>query len=183
MALFKIDVEKRLDGEFWTNRYIVQAPELAAANASRMRIVDAERQFHRLEVEFTKVRVSDMVPGTDLYTVTPLGLFGTLTKNGSYLPLFNVVRADFTAEGSGRPSRKYYRLPLCAGDVDSDYRISSTLRNLIKDVLDGMLDDLANDAIPMVDPDNQALYPSVVFQPIAMRQLRRGTKQRSNPIL
>lgn len=183
MPIFKVDIEKRLDGEFWTNRYFLQAGDLSTANAEANNLLMAEEAFHRVGVQFLKMRVSDIVPNTDNFIVTPLGSNGQVAKNGSYLPLFNAARVDLSTSGVGRPSRKYYRLPLCAGDVVADYQFASALAGVITTELNTAISNLSLSGTPLVDVDGQVLNSVVAYVNIGMRQLRRGTKQRTNPIL
>jgi hypothetical protein len=117
MALWNVDIEKLLEGEYWTNRYIVSALTLADAASIADDIVEAEKNIHRTVVLFTKVRTSDQTPNTDVYRVRSINEFGELAiVAGERLPLWNVLRVDFST-GSGRPSRKYLRLPIYEGDI------------------------------------------------------------------
>lgn len=183
MALYKLDIEKQLGSEYWSNRYFISAGTLAAANAQAPMILACEASFHRTAILFTKYRVSDTVPGTDNFIVTPANVNGILPKNGAFLPLFNVVRSDFRVEGTGRPSRKYYRIGLCAGDAVADFQHDPTIRTLVQTNLNTLITALNDNDTPIVDADLQAWVSSTTFIDISMRQLRRGTKQRTQPIL
>lgn len=183
MALYQVDIEKQLGSEYWTNRYFVNSPTLAEADLAGMQIQNRERLFHRTAVTFTKRRVSDTVPNTSNFIVTPVFQPGELAKNGAFLPLFNVLRVDFSVVGSGRPSRKYYRMPLCAGDITSDFNIDSGITSAVQAHLVSLIATMDLDYSPIVDPDLQPWVAPAVYLAVAMRQLRRGTRRRTEPIL
>lgn len=183
MAVFKIDIEKHLGGNPWTNRYLVRASSVAEAENAAAPIFAAEVAIHRAQITFDKYRVSDIVEGTDNFTVVPFAEPGNVPKNGAFLPLHNVMRADFPAQGGGRPSRKYWRIGLCAGDVVSDFTIDSTLVTLATNTWNTLIALLQSEGVPLVDPDDQMLLGCTVYPAIAMRQLRRGSRAKTEPIL
>lgn len=177
MALFNLDIEKELDGEFWTNRYILEAGSLGQASADGQNIVNFERAITSSQVTFTRYRVSDQVPLTDVFQIVALGVLGLRVLTGPLLPLFNVVRVDFTAE-LGRPSRKYLRGVLGEDDIVFN-SIAQPTQVLVFDLY----------ALPLfqstvfVDVDGQALVGASVIPNVAMRQLRRGSRRRQTPVL
>lgn len=183
MALYNIDIEKFMDGEYWTNRYIITSTTLPNAIEAADILVEGERSIHRTNVAFTKVRTSSAVENDAIYDSRPLTNSGLVEDNGPFLPLFNVIRVDFPVEGGGRPSRKYYRMGICAGDVVVNYRVSSSLVLGIEANLTSMLAELGGNASPMVDPQAQEVNAAAVFDRIAMRQLRKGSRRRTEPIL
>lgn len=178
MPLFSLDIEKSIPGEFWTNRYILNTPDLATAVTIGNQIVSIERAVHKPGVTFTRYRVSDVDPNTDLYSIVALALPGLAPANVSGgLPLFNVVRVDFNT-GSGRPSRKYLRLPI-AEDQQGDGILVPAFATFVQ----------TNYSVPMlgvdqfVDVDGQPFISAATHQSVAMRQLRRGSRRRTQPIL
>jgi hypothetical protein len=177
MALWSVDIEKFTAGEYWTNRYIVNQPDITLAQASGLGITNFERSVTSDSVTFTKYRVSDLNPETDLYVIVPLGNLGQRSAATPLLPLFNVVRVDF-GTGSGRPSRKYLRGILVEGDITFN-TISTDLITLIN----------TNYADPLVaanayvDVDGEEIINRAVYSNVAMRQLRRGSRRRTEPIL
>lgn len=177
MPLWALDVEKSMGGEYWTNRYILETATLAEATAPAGQIVAAERAIHLDLVTFERYRISDQVPNTDNYVVVPLGSLGLVAAAGSeWLPLFNVVRVDFSP-ASGRPSRKYLRLPLTDGQVVNG-KLTTTHRGIFQDNYAAVV--LAVGAY--VDVDGQDLVTAQVHPNVGMRQLRRGSK-RNQPVL
>lgn len=183
MPLFAVDVEKTFAGEFWTNRYVVNTTSLANADEAADIIVTRERSFHRVDIEFTKVRTRTLAAGDDVYSSRPIGADGLLASNGPYLPLFNVVRCDFSVEGGGRPSRKYYRLGICAGDVLTNFNVANAIVSAVEAGTAGMIAELEANASPLVDVDAQVIVEPTAFSTIGMRQLRKGSKRRTTPIL
>lgn len=177
MALWSLDIEKYLGGEYWTNRYIINQTDITAAQASGLGITNFERSITSDLVTFTKYRVSDLDPATDVYVIVPLGNLGQRGAATPLLPLFNVVRVDF-GTGFGRPSRKYLRGVLVEGDISFN-TISTDLITLIN----------TNYADPLVaapsyvDVDGEPIINRAVHPDVAMRQLRRGTRRRTEPII
>jgi hypothetical protein len=178
MALWNVDIEKLLSGEYWTNRYIVDALNLADAATVADQIVELEKNIHRTNVLFTKVRTSDQTPNTDVYRVRSINQFGELTPvAGQMLPLWNVLRVDFST-GSGRPSRKYLRLPIYEGDIDDGQFNTGFLATMGTSYATQMLN-----IAEFVDVDGEAFTEATVVPFMGMRQLRRGSKRRTQPIL
>ena len=176
MPQFKLDIEKYYNGEYWTNRYIVEAIDLTDAATDGDAILASERPMHLPVVLFTKWRLSDFNPTTDEFIVKPVNLAGTRTGfGGEPLALFNTVRVDFPA-GFGRPSRKYYRGCLTEGDIIGPNLIAGTVTYMQERV-----STLTSAAL--VDPQGTLLGEGVVKTLLQMRQLRRGTKRRTQPIL
>ena len=176
MALFKVDIEKEYQGEYWTNRYVVDTANIGDAVTAALAIIDAERAIHYNVINFTKARVSDSVQGTDLFTTIPIGAIGLRNLASNLLPLFNVMRVDFPV-GQGRPSRKYYRGVL-SEEVVSFNDVTQAVADLITNVFDPLVDTL-----PLVDVDGQAWADAVPFLKVAMRQLRRGSRKRTQPVV
>lgn len=177
MALFSLDIEKRLGNEFWTNRYVLNATDIAGAVSVGATIVGYEREVHFSHVTFNKYRVSTLAADDDVFTIVPLVGGGSIDAAGlTPLPLWNVARVDFGA-ATGRPSRKYLRMGLTENGVDGNVLTSSMLSVL--NAYGAAL--VALDAY--VDVDNQAIVSYAVFSLVAMRQLRRGTRRRTTPVL
>lgn len=178
MAQFKIQVFKSFltGGREWTNVYIVEAPDLLTAGDAGFIIKNAEKLFHKNQTVLTKMRISDVSPLTDAFVVVPLNEVCTGGNAIEYWPLFNTVRVDFQAQGFGRPSRKYYRLPLVEADVE-DGVIFLGLSSTILGALSDMLTDLNGNSTPLVDPQGQLLGPPVVYSPVQMRQLHRKRRR------
>jgi hypothetical protein len=170
-----IDVEKELLGEYWTNRYIVVAPDLAGATAAGLSIATMERAFHKTPVLFTKMRASDGQTGTDIYSVQNLNYFGQQAANGEHLALFNVMRVDFNVSGGGRPSRKYYRCPIGEGEQASGKFLIEFLNGIAPSI------QALVDFTPYVDVDGQPIVSGSVYPNVGMRQLRRGSKRATPP--
>ena len=177
MALFSIDIEKFYLAEYWTNRYIVNASDLATADTYGHQIVEFERAIHVAVVQFTKLRTADAIEGNDVYKITPLGLNGARSASGAPIPLFNVVRCDFSV-ATGRPSRKYLRLPLMVGEVSGNTIASGVIGLVNVDYVEPLVA-----AGFYVDVDGQPIIDGTTMLNVGMRQLRRGSKRKLTPVL
>lgn len=175
MPLFKLDVEKLSGTEYWTNRYFLNASDLADAATMAPTIVNAERTIHLPAVTLTKWRVSDPFDEGTSFITTPINLPGTRTGSGDMLALFNTVRVDFPA-GFGRPSRKYFRGVLTEGDI-----VGATLAAGVKTTVTNAVG--AAFVIHLVDPQGTPLAAGVVSNFVQMRQLRRGRRKRTTPVI
>lgn len=176
MPLWKIDVQKTYNGEYWTNRYLTNVPDILTADAVADDIIAAERIFHLSSTSFVKKRVATMVEADNTFLSTPLLLSG-LRAIGSNQPLalFNTLRIDFPA-GYGRPSRKYYRGVLTEADVIGAF-ITGPLMPIIENGLTALY------AAAVCDPQETTLGRGVVIVPVQMRQMRRGTRRRTTPVI
>lgn len=179
MAIFKIDIEKQLGAEFWTNVYYVNTTDIVLANTNAGVFADAERQFHRENVIITKYRTSDMTINNDQFISTPYNQAGLLGGTDETLPLFNVIRVDLGVVGFGRPSRKFYRLPL--GEQSQANGILSTqIKDIVKTELEGVLFNVGG---TWSDESGNQIETINIYPFVGMRQLRRGSKRRSSPII
>lgn len=175
-ANWSLDIEKVIGTEYWTNRYMLSNPSLESAILTAAAIVDAERAVHAAGVTFTRYRISDVDPTTDNFVIVPLGTAGLRIITTS-LPLFNVARVDFPA-GTGRPSRKYLRLPIAEEDQDNG-TFTSTFVSLINQNYGVVLGDIDE----FVDVDGEPLGTGICQPKVGMRQLRRGSKKRNQPVI
>ena len=178
MPLVSVDIEKQFN-VIWTNRYIVEAPDLAQAVVQSNLITSAEAAIHTAQVTILRHRVSTFIEGDDTYQIVVDNIQGARASNLEYLPLWNVVRCDFTAVGGGRPSRKYLRLPITEPDQVGGV-LTPTFRALINQSYVAVLLD---EDVGYRDVDGQAFSGGATFPQVAMRQLRRGSRRRTSPVL
>lgn len=176
MALWQIDVEKVLGTEYWTNVYHVDATSQADAATQGLAIALYEQDLHNVDINLTKYRVSPF-PGPSEGTIYPLNLPGQ-GPDGDRLPLFNVLRVDF-AVTTGRPSRKYYRIGITEGE-QVDGRLTDAAREGYEAVVLAFVND---PDIHYVDVDGQPIVQGTVYPLVGMRQLRRGTRRRTTPVI
>lgn len=178
MPLFSIDIEK-VYGETWTNRYICEADDLASATSLSSVYLGAEAAIHSNIVTISRARISSMAEGDDAYQIVQVNTQGSRNTTGETLPLWNVVRVDFTAIGGGRPSRKYLRLPIYEGDQASG-ALGNTIMSLVET---SYVTPLIAPSAMYRDVDGQSFASGQVFPRVAMRQLRRGSRRRTTPVL
>ncbi len=174
---WQVDVQKRLGTEYWTNVYHCARPDQAAAKAFADGVVAFERIIHQSIVQFISYRVA-AYPGPSEGTIQPIGSFGTAGST-TYLPLFNVLRVDFPVD-LGRPSRKFYRLPL-GENAQIDGVIEPTLVDAYQIHVNNYFSGPAS--VGMVDVDGQLITQGRVMPPVGMRQLRRGSRRRITPVI
>lgn len=173
MAIFQADIEKRLGSEFWSNRYIINAPDLAnAVTFTNVSLVGLERSIHDASVTFTRFRVSSTAVNDGVYSITTLGTTGQRNA-GSLLPLFNTLRLDLNA-ATGRPSRKFYRGVLSEADIQGDLIITEF--GATATTFETLLDEMNTNRV--VDPQGQTLTAVIVHPFVQMRQLRRSRRRR-----
>ncbi len=174
-GLWVADIEKMLQGEYWTNRYIIRAADMAAATVIAGTIQGLEKTISQGDVLFTRYRVSDGQPNTDVYQITQVNNFGDrIDPPGTMLALFNVVRCDFTTAGGGRPSRKYLRGILTEGQVEFN-TITPAMVGLVATNYVNPLVGLSG----FVDVDDQEINAGSVYPFVGMRQLRRASKRQA----
>lgn len=182
MPVFQVDTEKALNGRNWSNRYLMIADTIESARVMSGEIIDAERTVTASQVTFTKWRVSAFGIDSPQYIVTPLNLPG-LRVVTDMLPLFNVVRVDIFA-GAYAPGRKY--LHGCLGEQDqSSGLLTQTAIDFFQtsyaDIIVGVTTLIVGSGLP---PDGQrAIESASVFREVGMRQLKRGSKRKTAPII
>lgn len=179
MALFILQIFKEGYGEKWSNTYTLEASALAACLPLVDPVVDMEKSIHKEGVEFTYARVSDMVAGNDNFFTKPINDFGDVTATAPILPLFNTCRVDIDVEGFGRPSRKYYRLPLAEDEV-ANALIGGTTLSGVEAAVTGAItavDTAGGGDGELVDPDGQSWIVATAQQKIQMRQLHRRRRR------
>ena len=177
MARYSVDIQKYYGTEFWTNRYMVEAASLTAADAIGAAITELEKAVTNNRITFDKRRTSSIVEGDEEYVITSLATPGEGTDATPLYPLFNVVRVDFSP-GSGRPSRKFLRGVLTEGHADG-MNLTSTISTFVATEYAVPLRDLAG----FVDVDGQTFLSATVYNQISMRQLRRGSRRRTTPVI
>lgn len=173
----QVDIQKRIGTEYWTNRYFLGVGSIGEAAGYVDEIVAFEKLLHSTEVIFDRARVSDGIPGSDSYVIIPLSGTGGTSGSGAHIPLYNTVRIDFGV-GAGRPSRKYYRCGLGEGLLNgevwdsllmTDYQAAATA--------------FVNGVVPYCDVDGQIIISATVMNQVQMRQLRRGSKKKTQPVI
>lgn len=179
MPLFKIDIEKEFSNEFWTNVYYATSVDLGAAHLVAQGILQAERQFHKDVVLFTRYRTSTVLQGDFQYITSIANLNGLVGSSSPRIPLWNVVRADMGDGGFKRPERKYYRLPLTEDEQDNGV-LTNGVFTLVQQSLVNLLGDFAGE---WCGPNSEPIVSVAVYPNVAMRQLRRGSRRRQTPVI
>lgn len=177
MVRYVVDIEKKYGEEYFTNIYHCTVIDRAGAEEFALAVANREKAICRAEVGFIKARVRpDTGPGA-VGSVVALGFNGALASGTDYMPLFNVARVDFLT-ATGRPSRKYLRIPLRATDCVGNGGIYALTRTgIITGYITPMLADER-----FCDPQTEPFTSGLVLPAIGMRQLRRGAKAKK-PVL
>ena len=177
--MWRIHVEKYWAAlnEYWVNVY--HTPESAMSDALTLAagIATLERPMYPAGVTITKVRVDDMTKGTDVFGTQVLNFAGTRTTliSGSWLPLFNTIRVDFSAADAGRPSRKYIRGALNEDDLAGPVTLETatiTRTNTYAAALVGL---------NLCDVDGSDLTNYAVWPAPNIHDLHRRSKKKTTP--
>ena len=178
MALFIVDVKKRYVGNLqpWGNRYIVRADDLETAQTAGPIIAINEKLFHSEAVEFLQYRVATVAANDGLYVSAPISGFGSRLVDGIVVPIQVCVRVDFSVNGFGRPSRKFYHTCVGVGDGGDVQRWDIGLVELVDDSLQTMLTALSSNGTPMVDVDDQTVTGESAFFSYAYHQFHKRSK-------
>lgn len=173
---FRITIEKYMASaaEYWTNIYHAPGNDVAAAGVIAAGLVAAELPLYNAGIIITKYRVDDMVEDTDVGHTEVVNAVGTSGQGNVNMPLFVVVRVDFSTIGGGRPSRKYIRGTLQEDDVTFTSLGASPITRC------GIYAAAAI-GTGFVDIDQQGINSYAVLPFPAMRQLRRGSKKKVAP--
>jgi len=183
MATFKIDVQKTDGLFFWSNRYFVDSPDLGLAHSTAVEVIaEVESHIHNDRVTIDKVRTSTITPGDNIFLSTVLNLACDFADDAIPLPLFNVVRVDLTV-GLGRPGRKFYRLNWGANRVVAGFKWDATSISSVTAAIDTMRVNADGAGTPIIDEGGELWTDATGFQPIGMRQLRRGSRRPTEPII
>lgn len=174
-ATHRLIIQKRLGLDTWQNAYLLQEPDLDAAENFSILVLAWERSMHLSIIQFEYLRVSTVTPGDRIFRHIPLNLPG-LDEEGAaqYLPLFAVVRMDMRTLDSD-PARKYFKTPITEarqanGILDPGY--VTALNGLNNTYFGGILDqgDIVTSA------GNEVVGVSV-HTAVQMRQLHRRNKK------
>lgn len=119
MAIFRVQTRLAHDTPGytpykWSYLWYVNVAALADAVTLGEQIWEALRSAHSARAFCYELYVSDTLPTSVVYTLSPItpgSQRGTAPVVNNLLPSYNVVRVDLNAVGS-RPSRKFHRLPL-----------------------------------------------------------------------
>ena len=174
--VWEIAIEKSLGTEYWINVYHADVVTQAEAKQVGDEIVGVERGVTQIQVGFTKMRVRQISEIAQAGTVYPIGLPGAMADS-IYLPLFVVARIDI-AVPSGRPDRKFIKSPAPASLVTNGMW-SAPAQNLYNGSYCTPLLAVEN----ICDRSGQPYLSAAVSPVVGMRQLRRGSRKRTQPVI
>lgn len=182
MPVYQVDIEKTAlspasQQVYWTNVYHVQAPDQATAVTQGSAIVTLEKVIHAANTTFTKMRVRNVSVLGMAPSIVPLTGTGGRTTPSDYLPMYCVLRVDF-GKATGRPCRKYLRIFIGEGDQSNG--------NLLTGFESSMQTGYATPILALgyiCDADGTLISSADVVTQVQMRQLRRGSKRRTTPVI
>lgn len=170
MAVYELTTVKQKESnpyalKRWNNVYHVNATSRADAGLLAPGIIDLEKAIYPSDVAIVRWSVRNpLVRGdTESRTVFVAGTRRAADPN-TQLPLFNTVLARLRVE-TGRPSLKYFRLPLHEDEVTAGRITTDTY-----DGISGFLTALVALA-EITDEDGQVVNGSEVALDVQMRQL------------
>lgn len=108
----RIEIRKELNGEDWSNDYLVEAIDMNTAAAFGVDTIEFERQLHAPQVNFVYMRVSTWAKFDRTFRHVSINLPGLgMSALTERLPLYNTLRMDLMTVDSD-PCRKYFRVPI-----------------------------------------------------------------------
>lgn len=176
MPIYRGIIQKNFFGEFLVNDYNISAPDMEAAMAFLETIAHYEAALFIPGIVINTLRVSSLPQGDNYFYTKAVNIPGTRTYTGALTPPFNRFRVDMGV-GFRRPLRKYLLIPL-TGDVNGG-GLSSAAQTLVNTSYCQPLV-----ALGCVVAINGTIVGSAsVSERVGMRQLRRGSKRRSTPVI
>jgi len=177
MPVYRVDIEKT-DDVYWTNRYHVNAVNPNEAFAAAQEIAAVERAQTASYITFTKARVSlAATVGVDDYTNIPLNYAGQRTATG-VLPYFVATRIELYS-GPGRPDIKYYKGMADPNDLNSPSVWKPAYLTTIGTGLCAALAGVEG----LCNAQGLAYSTIAPAIKVGMRQLRRGTRKVTTPVI
>jgi hypothetical protein len=182
MPTYQVDIEKSAlnpagNTVYWTNVYHVTAADQATAVTRGTSIVNIEKAVHAANTAFTKMRVQNVIPDGMSGSIIPLSGAGSRTTPSDFLAMFNTARVDF-AKATGRPNRKYLRLFIGELETTSGVLTAAFITTLTSNYLSPIL------ALGYVcDAAGRVITSGAIALQVQMRQLRRGSKRRTTPVI
>jgi hypothetical protein len=179
VALFRVTIPKIFTGasfvgHTWRNVYVVEAPDYDTALAVGDTISIHEIDFHTVDVTIPEIVAHAYTePARRVGKQLAVNRQGLLAFDDEYLPLWNCVRVDFIDSATGRPERKYYRVPLQKKDI-TGLILESTLYSTVN-VACASIMALTN----YVGPSGEGHSSQVVSSLVQMRQT--GWHRRKRP--
>lgn len=176
MAVWQIVIEKFFNNEYFVNDYHVQESDALNVPTAVGVIANLERAVTPQNVSFTKARYRPAGSSAQ-GTVMPLGFFGLADAMSNPMPLYCTARVDL-APVSGRVGRKYMRALLNMSSVEQGSIIPATRTFIQTNFVAPLV------ALGYVCKENGSEFVSgATIAAVQMRQLRRGSKRRLQPII
>ena len=177
MPVYKVDIQFKLNTEYWTNVFYASHPSVFAAKLWVDNLVEAMQDSVQNSVIIDKARITPAPFVANTFTDYPIGVNGT---GGSTppAPLFNVVRFVF-GKAVGRGVSHYWRGGVTPSNIGADGNFSGAAQafNTSKAEAIGAL------SPPPCDRQGNVYTTFSAAPTVGMRQLRRGSKRRTTPVI
>lgn len=178
MALpnFRLSIFKRYQPESWSNDWLLNVADMAEAVTVANALVEFERRMHANLVSFEYYLISTMQVGDRSFRHVAINQLGYVTQTAAEsLPLFNVLRVDLTTNDSD-PCRKYFRMPVSEGQIDSGKFVAGTLTSFASLITTHFNNSIAIDNV--VSGRGNVVTGASANPFVQMRQLHRRNKKK-----
>lgn len=177
MTVFKVDIQYNYNTEYWTNVWYINTSDVASAKEWVDDFVAATLDMQQNAVTIDKARITPAPFIANTFTDYPINTAGT---GGSTppVPLFNVVRMVM-GKGTGRGVSHYIRGGVTPSNIGADGNFTSAAQTFNQSKADAIIS-----LVPFPCDRNGNLYETCTASPkVGMRQLRRGSKRRTTPVI
>jgi len=176
MAVFKVDIQTNYYGTFITNSYHVEAANLLTASNNGVAIANIQKTLIPSSVVIDTIRASTDALGDEVFYTRAVVIPGTRSGGGDALPTFCRWRVDMSI-GFRRPLRKFLLEP-----TETDTTGGGFSNAALAFIQTAYCDPLV--ALGYVcGPDGTVINSAACNQRVGMRQLRRGSRRRTTPII
>lgn len=172
MGSYNVSIVKQVNNTTWSNRYVVFADDISAAETAANSILAIERTAHASLVSFVGMKIDNTIIGSPDNKTVGLTGTGSNAEASDYLPLHNTVRVVFHT-ATGRPSQKYLRAPVFESYQTAGVLTSSTRAWFVTNYAAPLLEIEA-----FKDVDGQVFTSATVAPLVSLRQLNRRRSSR-----
>lgn len=177
MPRYQVDLQYLMQNEYWTNKFYITVSSLSGAELAVDSMVVALRPALSALVTIDKARITPLPFVKNTFTDYVIGLPGTrmVTPPG---PLFTVVRWD-TAADTGRTSHHYIR----GGILPTDFGSNGNFTADAQGFNNGIIGTFNDGTFVWTDIHGTPLTKVRASPKVGMRQMRRGSRRRQQPVI
>lgn len=177
MPVYKLDIQFVYETEYWTNKLYVQAGSDGDAAQAANEIVGVLKTGIQNSVTIDKVRITPAPFSRDTFIDIPFQTPGT-GGTSAPAPLFNVVRWVFSP-ARGRGISHYFRGGVTPANIGPDQKFTTDAQTFNNNLVKALFD------LPSVicNKSGQPYFSANAAVRVGMRQLRRGSKRKTKPVI